>query len=218
LSSRRSQFDPVVITGIGLIASVGNDRESVWRAVREGRSSMRRLSGLPGIPDGMLIGAPVDIRSPVDDQLKCLRCATRVAEEAMRDAGIRLGAIRPERFGCSIKRSHGRRSFASARVGHGPFVSAHDDSLVGAMAAKLGLLAHRQSLSPARAANVAFHGVRQRLDRNTLRDARHSRWPVRHRLGRKRRGHRFAVRRRLPPNASISAPRRSTPGVPPLST
>ena len=53
------QPDPVVITGIGLTTSVGNDRESVWQAVREGRSAMRRLSGLAGIPDGMLIGAPV---------------------------------------------------------------------------------------------------------------------------------------------------------------
>ena len=49
--------DRVVITGIGLLASVGDDRESVWHGVRNGDNAMRRLSGLTGIPDGMLIGA-----------------------------------------------------------------------------------------------------------------------------------------------------------------
>ena len=69
---RSSQSDRVVITGIGLTASVGGDRESVWRGVRAGRTSMRRLSGLPGIPDGMLIGAPADIELRAPDELKVL--------------------------------------------------------------------------------------------------------------------------------------------------
>ena len=52
----RRSTDPIVITGIGMIASVGDDRESVWQAVRAGRSAARRLEGLPGIPDGLLLG------------------------------------------------------------------------------------------------------------------------------------------------------------------
>ena len=38
--------EPIVITGIGMITSVGNDRESVWKAVRDGHSGARRLEGL----------------------------------------------------------------------------------------------------------------------------------------------------------------------------
>ena len=40
--------EPIVITGIGIIASVGRDRESVWRAVRQGKSGVRPLPGLRG--------------------------------------------------------------------------------------------------------------------------------------------------------------------------
>ena len=58
--------DPVVITGIGMIASVGNHREEVWESVRNGANGARRLDGLEGIPDGLLIGAPVDIQLDID--------------------------------------------------------------------------------------------------------------------------------------------------------
>ncbi len=115
----RSPSDPVVITGIGLIASVGDDRESVWRAVREGRSNMRRLSGLPGIPDDMLIGAPVDIVPTVPDELKVLTLCDRVADEALRDAAIRWGSIRPERFGCAISAHMGDTRSKAEQLGMG---------------------------------------------------------------------------------------------------
>ena len=59
-----------MITGIGMIASVGDDRESVWRAVCRGKSGVRSLNGLMGIPDGLLIGAPVDIEPELPGQVK----------------------------------------------------------------------------------------------------------------------------------------------------
>ena len=100
----QKQPDPVVITGIGLTTSVGNCRESVWQAVREGRSAMRRLTGLAGIPDGMLIGAPVDVTLPPErvGELKVLTLCDRVADEALADADIDTDRVRPERFGCAI--------------------------------------------------------------------------------------------------------------------
>jgi 3-oxoacyl-(acyl-carrier-protein) synthase len=104
------QSDPVVITGIGMTASVGDDRESVWRAVREGRSAMRRLTGLPGIPDGLLIGAPVDIQSSRPGELKVFSLCERVADEAIADAGIAPDSIPPERFGCAISAHMGDAS------------------------------------------------------------------------------------------------------------
>ena len=54
--------DRIVITGIGLSTAVGGDREAVWQAMQAGTSGVRRLTGIPGIPDGMLLGATVDDR------------------------------------------------------------------------------------------------------------------------------------------------------------
>ena len=87
--------EPVVITGIGLIASVGHDRESVWNGVRNGRSAVRRLTGLPGIPDGMLLGAPVDLERDVPDELKVISLCDRAADEAIFDAQIDFDAFAP---------------------------------------------------------------------------------------------------------------------------
>lgn len=119
MAHRRSDHDRVVITGIGLLASVGLDREAVWRAVREGRSAMRRLSGLPGIPDGLLIGAPVDIELPVPDELKVFALCEKAAAEALADAQLRPGQVPPGRFGCSISAHMGDPRWLADRIGLG---------------------------------------------------------------------------------------------------
>jgi 3-oxoacyl-(acyl-carrier-protein) synthase len=115
----RSKSHSVVITGIGLIASVGHDRESVWRGVREGRTAMRKLSGLPGIPDGLLIGAPVDMDLSAPDELKVLAMCDHVAQEALCDARIEPGMIRPERFGCGISAHMGDTRWSAEQLGLG---------------------------------------------------------------------------------------------------
>ena len=38
--------ESIVITGIGMIASVGQDRESVWQAVQAGKSGVQALVGM----------------------------------------------------------------------------------------------------------------------------------------------------------------------------
>ncbi len=63
---------------------------------------MRRLTGLTGIPDGMLIGAPVDIELDAPDRLKVLALCERVSDEAMDDAGVSCHTIDPDRFGCAV--------------------------------------------------------------------------------------------------------------------
>jgi len=97
-----SRDEPIVITGVGMIASVGNDRESVWRAVRDGRSGARRLEGLDGAPDGTLIGAPVEIEPDVPGELKVITLSKHAAAEALADAEIDWSRIDPTRFGCAI--------------------------------------------------------------------------------------------------------------------
>ncbi len=117
MAEQRSDHDRVVITGIGLLASVGDDREAVWTAVRQGRSAMRRLTGLPGVPDGLLIGAPVDIVLPVPDELKVFAMCDRAADEALADARLPRGSFAPERFGCSISAHMGDPRWIADRIG-----------------------------------------------------------------------------------------------------
>jgi len=111
------QLDPVVITGIGVIASVGHGREAVWQAVQQGHSGVRRLTGLPGIPDGLLIGAPVEIRSSRPGQLKVIDLCHQAAEEAMTDAEIDWNSIDRDRFGCAISGHMGDTLWVAEHLG-----------------------------------------------------------------------------------------------------
>jgi 3-oxoacyl-(acyl-carrier-protein) synthase len=63
---------------------------------------MRRLTGLPGIPDGELIGATVDLDPDIPRRLKIHSLCDRAGDEAVRDAAIDWDAIDRDRFGCAI--------------------------------------------------------------------------------------------------------------------
>src|SRR5688572_23736107 len=94
--------EPIVITGIGLIASVGRTREEVWQAVRRGQSNFRFLRGLRGIPDGQFIGATVDVEESSPGRLKPITMCEIAAAEAVEDARLLPQAVDPESFGCMI--------------------------------------------------------------------------------------------------------------------
>lgn len=115
--SSRPSSEPVVITGIGLIASVGNDRESVWRAVQQGRSGIRSLSGLLGIPDGLLIGAPVDLAVDCPRRMKVVALCRHAAAEALADARIDWSAVDRDRFACAISGHMGDTGFVEDQHG-----------------------------------------------------------------------------------------------------
>jgi 3-oxoacyl-(acyl-carrier-protein) synthase len=101
-ASDSSADEPIVITGIGLIASVGHDRESVWRAVREGQSGVCALSGMPGIPQSLSIGAPVSLPPEFPDQLKPVTLNLHAAAEALADAQLDFSQVDRDRFGCAV--------------------------------------------------------------------------------------------------------------------
>jgi 3-oxoacyl-[acyl-carrier-protein] synthase II len=111
LPALERQSDPIVITGIGLIASVGKTRESVWKAVRQGRSGVRNLEGVAGVPHGLLIGAPVDLEPEYRGQLKVIALAQHAAAEALDDARLDATSVDFERFGCAISAHMGDTSF-----------------------------------------------------------------------------------------------------------
>ncbi|WP_040352956.1 beta-ketoacyl-[acyl-carrier-protein] synthase family protein [Blastopirellula marina] len=94
--------EPVVITGIGMITSVGQDRESTWRAVQRGECGIRRMTGLTPLPDNMVLGAPVDLPNMSRDIMKPMLLNNITAEEAILDSQIDLTDVDLERFGCAI--------------------------------------------------------------------------------------------------------------------
>ena len=92
----------VVITGIGLLTAVGQDRESTWQAVRSGKNGIRRLTGVTGIPDGMLLGAMVEGLEVDPGGTRYGPMALQTAEEAIRDSQLDLRCVDSERFYCGI--------------------------------------------------------------------------------------------------------------------
>jgi 3-oxoacyl-(acyl-carrier-protein) synthase len=99
---RPSRPEPIVITGIGLIAALGSDRETVWRGVREGRSGIRSVRGLPDVPPSISIGAPVAIEREFPGQLKWITLNLQAANEALADADLDLRRVDRDRFACAI--------------------------------------------------------------------------------------------------------------------
>jgi len=117
LPPRRANREPIVITGIGMIASVGNDRESVWRAVQRGQSGVRQLRGVPGIPDDLLIAATVDIPLRHPGELKTITLLHAAAGEAIADSGVRLTEVDRDRFACAISGHMGDTGFVVEQLG-----------------------------------------------------------------------------------------------------
>jgi 3-oxoacyl-[acyl-carrier-protein] synthase II len=111
----RAVDQSVVITGIGLVTSLGPDRVSTWEAMRRGDSGARRLD-LPGVDPGHA-GFPVAGLGPVaGDVDPTLEILTRAADEAMADARVAGSGIELDRAGVLIGLSKGAvRSLARAR-------------------------------------------------------------------------------------------------------
>jgi 3-oxoacyl-[acyl-carrier-protein] synthase II len=112
-----SHEDRVVITGIGIVTSIGHSRETVWRAIQAGTSGVRRLTGIPGLPDGMLLGATVDIEGEYPGQMKNVPLCRQTAAEALADSRIHLATVDRDRFGCSIGAHMGDTQSIAERVG-----------------------------------------------------------------------------------------------------
>jgi 3-oxoacyl-[acyl-carrier-protein] synthase II len=115
--SHHSHEDRVVITGIGLVTSIGRSREEVWRAIQDGRCGVRRLTGIPGLPDGMLLGATVDIEGEFPGQMKNVPLCRQTAAEALADSRLNLAEVDRERFGCSIGAHMGDTQSVADRLG-----------------------------------------------------------------------------------------------------
>jgi 3-oxoacyl-(acyl-carrier-protein) synthase len=94
--------DRVVITGIGMITSVGLNRESTWQAIARGESGVRRVRPDDGVPDHLRIAAVVRSTPPLPRQLKVIHLAQVAAAEAITDAELDFSQIDGTRFGCAV--------------------------------------------------------------------------------------------------------------------
>jgi 3-oxoacyl-[acyl-carrier-protein] synthase II len=107
----RSIDQAVVITGIGLVTSLGLDRASTWANLCRGDSGANWLD-LPGYA-GFPVAWPVPMASDADPALEFL---VRAADEAMADARIVGSGLEPERAATLIGLSKGGvRSLVQAR-------------------------------------------------------------------------------------------------------
>jgi 3-oxoacyl-(acyl-carrier-protein) synthase len=91
-----------VITGVGMISSLGNNRESMWKALRDGRSGIGTIKGVRTIPDDTMLAAQVNIEPEEPGELKAVTLARHAAREAFADAEINWDEVNRERFGCAI--------------------------------------------------------------------------------------------------------------------
>jgi 3-oxoacyl-(acyl-carrier-protein) synthase len=117
MTARRPRLEPVVITGIGLVTSVGQTRESTWRAVQSGKSGVGLLHGLPELKDGFIPAAMVDLPEEVPRVGKAIRMAKMCAAEAMADARMHPLTIDRDRFGCAVASHMGNISYVNAAYG-----------------------------------------------------------------------------------------------------
>ena len=97
----------VAVTGIGCVSAVGADRESVWRALVDGRSGIDTLTLFDASGYRSQLAAQVaDYRpetrfTPLERRRlsRCDQLAVVAAGEAIGDAGLELSGIDPTRIG-----------------------------------------------------------------------------------------------------------------------
>lgn len=99
--------DPVVITGIGMGASVGATREEVWKAVQAGQSGIRLSCSDDGIGSLRLPCGMVDWLQRDPHTLKSIQLTEHAAEEAISDACLPWQSIDRDRFACSLSAQFG---------------------------------------------------------------------------------------------------------------
>jgi 3-oxoacyl-(acyl-carrier-protein) synthase len=102
-----ANVDPVVITGIGMGASLGSNREEVWQAIQRGESGVRLSRASDGIGSLRLPCGMVDWLEENPYSLKSIRITEHVSSEALRDADIPWDTIDRNRFACSLSAQFG---------------------------------------------------------------------------------------------------------------
>ncbi len=99
--------DPIVITGIGIAASIGSSREAVWQNIQLGKSGLRRTQSSDRVGTLQMPCGMVDWLPPDDHSLKSIRLTHCAAAEALMDATLDWRSVDRERIACSISAQFG---------------------------------------------------------------------------------------------------------------
>ncbi len=99
--------DPIVITGIGIGASLGSSREEVWQGIQTGESGLRLTRDSDGIGSLRLPCGMVDWVEPDPYCLKSIRITEHVSAEALEDAQLPWQTLDRNRFACSLAAQFG---------------------------------------------------------------------------------------------------------------
>lgn len=169
----------VVITGIGMIASVGRDREAVWGAVRQGQSGVRLLRGVKALPDDLLVAAQVDICPDRPGRLKPISLCMPAAAEAVADSGLDLAAYDPYRCGAAISGHMGDTDFVVERCGRAELIEPGKPPWWGQWYPLFGLFVRGQPFPALRPPDLPFNSLFEWSDRHLGGGAGDSRWPLR---------------------------------------
>lgn len=122
VAARQLLSEPVVITGVGIVTALGSDRESSWQAIREGRSAIRLIRGVQGVPDESICAGVIDLPDAPYGRLKAFPLCERAAAEALADARIDWNTIDRTRFGCALNAIMGDAHYLNVLNGRIPDV------------------------------------------------------------------------------------------------
>ncbi|MGD7652950.1 MAG: beta-ketoacyl-ACP synthase II [Verrucomicrobiales bacterium] len=101
----------VVITGIGCVSPLGNDLDTTWKGLKEGKSGIRRITQLdPEVFDCQIAGEVRDFepaqyfKSPRDARRadRNVQFAIAASKMAMEDSGLDIEATDPRRIGVMV--------------------------------------------------------------------------------------------------------------------
>ncbi len=97
----------VVVTGLGVVSSVGNNVPQFWDSLKGGRDGMRPItlfdtSGLRTHNGGEVIDLPLDDHFSSKEKKRLSRCdqfGIIASEETLENSGLNMGEVDRERFG-----------------------------------------------------------------------------------------------------------------------
>ena len=110
----------VVITGIGCVTPVGNDVETTWKSLQEGKSGIDLIthfdaSGFPtkfaSEVKGFNLGDFIDNPERFEHSGRNIRFAIGAAVQAMKDSGLKDENFDPTRFGIYLGAGEGQQDF-----------------------------------------------------------------------------------------------------------
>lgn len=180
--------DPVVVTGIGVLTSIGSGRAAFWDRLTAGVSGTAPIRGFDASSFGTRIGSEIANFDPTEwmppkvakRMGRNSQLAIAAATQAVRDAGLDLDSVSRDRIGCAIGTAAG--DYPGLEENHAEFVHRGAKGVspfcvpkvipnmpAGNVAIALGV--HGPNLAPISACATGTHAIGVAMDMLRLRRA-----------------------------------------------